>query len=537
MICGIRRHRPKPLLHTLRPLSRAVILSLLMAWPGASLAASVEPPLPPPAEKPQPPQPSAEALMARHGFAPGQVGFALRDLESGEWLALQNADQPFLPASVAKVPTTVAALDLLGPAYRWETKMVTTGHVVKGVLKGDLYLVGTGDPLLDGRRLDGLISSLVTQGISRVEGRFLYDETFLEHGPEIEPNQPDTLAYNPGYGALSLDFNRVRLAWDPLQGPRMITASDIPPVPSVQFRKSGPKDPPWGNLAVRLRQETKPATIVSAALAPIAGPDRAPEERWILAPDWTGKGALWLPIKHPGAHTAYVAREMARIKGLPLPEPRPAPAPRKARTLATTASPPLFDVAERTLRYSNNLAAELIGLTTTRRLTGKALSPVDSADFLSSLFKRTIPGVDWSSFHLFNHSGLSAKSRATPRQIAAILDYAQNQAFSGLDYAALLPRRGWRDEDGQMPKDEDKPAVWAKTGTVYYGRGLAGYLVPKSGRLLAFVFFVSDLEKRNRFDRENLHQNGQAIGQARAWLSRARALEHDLVLSWLDRTD
>jgi D-alanyl-D-alanine carboxypeptidase/D-alanyl-D-alanine-endopeptidase (penicillin-binding protein 4) len=370
-----------------------------------------------------------------------------------------------------------------------------------------------------------------------VGGRFLYDETFLEHGPEIEPNQPDTLAYNPGYGALSLDFNRVRLAWDPSLGPRMIETSDIPPVPSVQFRLSSPKDPPWGNLAVRLRQETKPNTIVSAALTPITGPEKAPEERWILAPDWTGKGALWLPTKHPGAHTAHVAREMARLKGLNLPEPRPAPAPRKAWTLASTTSPPLFDVAQRTLRYSNNLAAELIGLTTTRRLTGKVLAPTDSAGFLSGLFQSTIPGVDWSTFHLFNHSGLSAKSRATPRQIAAILDYAQDRAFSGLDYAALLPRRGWRDEDGEMPKDEDKPAVWAKTGTVYYGRGLAGYLVPKSGRLLAFVFFASDLEKRDRFDRENLHESGQAIGQARAWLTRARALEHDLVLSWLARTD
>ncbi|MCF8482313.1 MAG: D-alanyl-D-alanine carboxypeptidase/D-alanyl-D-alanine-endopeptidase [Rhodospirillum sp.] len=535
MVFGIRLGWPLPPVRGRGGLGRILAVALILSCPGPAVSASDGAPLPPPAEKPQPSQPSAQARMARHGFAPEQVGFALRDLETGEWLALHNPDQPFLPASVAKVPTTVAALDLLGPTYRWETKLVATGPVKDGVLKGDLFLLGTGDPLLDAGRLKGLINALAAQGVTRVDGRFLYDETFLDHGPEIELNQPDTLAYNPGYGALTLDFNRVRLAWDPTNGPRMVEAFGVPPIPSVQFRISGPTDPPWDDLAIRLRQEPQRTNVVTAALTPVSVPKDTPGERWILAPDWKGEGTLWVPVKHPGAHAAQVAREMAHLKGIALPEPRPAPAPREARVLASTTSPPLFDVAERTLRYSNNLSAELIGLTTTRRLTGKPLTPADSAAYLTGLFERTIPGVDWSTFHMFNHSGLSAQSRATPRQIAAILDYAQGHAFSGLDYAALLPRRGWRDEDGAMPKDEDKPAIWAKTGTVYYGRGLAGYLVPKSGRLLAFVFLASDLDKRTQFDRENLHHDGRAVGQARAWLARARALEHDLVLSWLER--
>jgi D-alanyl-D-alanine carboxypeptidase/D-alanyl-D-alanine-endopeptidase (penicillin-binding protein 4) len=509
----------------------ALLAGALTVGATLGLARAEGPPIP--SIKPTPPAPSAAELITRHGFRADQVGFALMDLENGRWLALHNPDGAFIPASVAKVPTTVAALDLLGPAYRWETRLATTGTIKDGVLDGDLYLVGQGDPVLDGSRLNRLMGGLARRGVTRVEGRFLYDDGFLASGPEIEPNQPDALSYNPGYGALSLDFNRLRLAWDPAQGPRMVEANQVPAIPDVRFRVAGAADGAWENLSVRFRYERPTTEIVAAALTPVAGPEEAPRESWLLAPDWRGKGGTWLPVKHPGAHMARVAREFAQDQGIALPEPRPGQAPAKARVLAETEGPPLVDVAARALRYSNNLVAELVGLTTSRRLTGEVLPLANSAAYLSDLFQRTIPGVDWSTFHLVNHSGLSSESRASPRQLVAILNYAQRHAFSGVDYAALLPRRGWRDEDGEMPAEADKPPIWAKTGTVYYGRGLSGFLVPPSGHLLAFALFTSDTAARERFDRENRHDDPAAVNRARAWLTRARALEQDLVLSWL----
>ncbi|WP_313389107.1 D-alanyl-D-alanine carboxypeptidase, partial [Rhodospirillum rubrum] len=363
----------------------------------------------------------------------------------------------------------------------------------------------------------------------------LYDDTLIASAPEIEPSQPADLAYNPGFGALALDFNRVMLTWDPKGGPRMGEVFDVPPVDSVRFRVSGPQDPPWSTKAGALRYEDTPPPVVTAGLAPMAHPPQTPGESWVLAPTWKGSGSTWLPVKHPGAHVAQVARALAQRDGVTLPPPQPGAAPPRARVIGLSESPPLFEVATAALKHSNNLVAEMIGMTATRRITGRALAPTESAETLAALFRATLPGLDWSTFRLANHSGLTMDSRMTPEQMTAILDYAQLHAFSGLDYAGLLPTRRWGlEDDSDLPETRDgRLPVWAKTGTVYYGRGLAGYIVPRSGHLLAFSFFANDLDKRRTFDEANLHHDGRAIAAARGWLGRARALERDLVERWL----
>ncbi|CCG07096.1 D-alanyl-D-alanine carboxypeptidase/D-alanyl-D-alanine endopeptidase [Pararhodospirillum photometricum] len=475
----------------------------------------------------------ADALIARYGFRPDQVGFAVFDPQANAWIETHMPDQPFLPASVSKVPTTVAALEMLGPTFRWQTRFVSAAPVVDGVLKGDLYLVGDGDPTLDGPTLARLVRGLEGAGIRAVQGNFYYDDTLVATGPVIEATQPDDLAYNPGYGALSLDFNRALLSWDPKAGPRFIEAGGTPVGEGQRVRVARPGDPDAPPPGLRPHFEGVQG-VVPASLAG-AG------EAWVLPSSWKGTGSLWLPVKHPGAYTANAARVMIQRRGIALGSPRPAAAPPQARILAVIESAPLYDVVAKVLKTSNNLVAEMIGLATTRRLTGQVLPLAESAAVVNRLFAGSLAGVDWSSFRLANHSGLSPESRATPRQIATILDYAQRHAFHGLDYAALLPRRPWHNSD-----DDEGPApgsvgttgqvpVWAKTGTVYYGRGLAGFLVAGSGRLLTFAIFVSDFDKREAFDRLNRHDSAADVRAARAWLGRARALERDLADLWRAR--
>ncbi|HEY0833390.1 MAG TPA: D-alanyl-D-alanine carboxypeptidase, partial [Azospirillum sp.] len=154
----------------------------------------------------------AEAL-ARHGFTADDVGYLLFDLDDGRALAARQADRPFVPASVAKVPAMLAALSLLGAEHRFTTGLHATGAVRDGVLHGDLILKGGGDPTLATGDLIALAEALAAQGIQRVTGRFAYDATALPELPEIDAGQPWTAGYNTGVSALSLNFNRFQLAW------------------------------------------------------------------------------------------------------------------------------------------------------------------------------------------------------------------------------------------------------------------------------------------------------------------------------------
>lgn len=152
----------------------------------------------------------ATALIQRHGLSGAETGFQVIDLDTGQILAAMNEERLFIPASTAKVPATLAALNILGPEYRFHTSLLVTGNFdkAKGVLDGDLYLQGGAEPLLRVSDLMALAGRLKDLGLSSITGKFYFDQSLLQTTPAINPLQPDNARYNPGISALSLDFNQ-----------------------------------------------------------------------------------------------------------------------------------------------------------------------------------------------------------------------------------------------------------------------------------------------------------------------------------------
>jgi len=144
----------------------------------------------------------------------GKVGWMVMDLDSGTVLDARDPDVPFAPASVAKLPTAIYALDRLGPDFRFETRVAATGPVRNETLEGDLILVGGGDPELDSDTLLPLVTQVKEKGFRRVRGQFLVDGSIGPRQPGIANDQPVDAAYNPAVSGLNLNFNRVRLEWD-----------------------------------------------------------------------------------------------------------------------------------------------------------------------------------------------------------------------------------------------------------------------------------------------------------------------------------
>ncbi len=460
-----------------------------------------------------------DALVAHFGFAPHQVGFILFDPTDGSTLAERNGDAPFLPASTIKVPTALAALEVLGADHRFRTELLGDGDQQAGVLIGDLYLRGEGDPFLDSNGLAALVDRLTAAGIREVAGGFAYDATALPSAQAINAGQPQDASYNPGYGALSVNFNVLHLSWVPdptgaQVAPTLLAKADAldTPVDWVAIDAADTRDEPW----------------IPYLYAPAN--DR---ERWILSPDLPNEGSVWLPVKDPARHVALLFRRLAADRGITLPMPVPAATPDQARLLAARESASLRAIAEQVLYWSNNLSAEIIGLATARALVEDVPDLDRSAQALTNWLSARFPGTDWGGLYLENHSGLSSSSRMTPRQMEAILSYAFARTYGTHAFRDLLRERDWIDglneelTDGQVPV-----RLRVKTGTMYFGRGLAGYLDTAGDRTLGFAIFASDFDARRDLDAAMDVRTAYRPAAATAWLDRARALERELVSRW-----
>lgn len=453
------------------------------------------------------PSKAATALVESAGFAPDDVGYLVVDLESGDVQAQYNADQPFIPASVAKIPALAAALDILGGDYRFATTLHAVGTVTDGVLVGSIILRGGGDPFLTGDDLQIMAKALAAEGITAVDGSFHYDASTLIEVPYINALQPEAAGYNTGVSALSVNFNRVRLNWR--KGDNAPSAAAAATSENVTL--------PLDAIGLAFAKETPPGPFIRA--------DTAFEDRWLLSPELAARGEDWLPVGNPSLITAEVFRALAAAEGLDLPDPTPGETPDDARELVRHESIPLNDIARGVLRYSNNMSAELVGLTASLALGSDDQSLADSAAALAKWWHSRLSDTDWTGFALENHSGLSSDSRATPRQIVVMLEEAAGSA-GGADFHGLLREISWKGVKG---------SARVKTGTMSYARGLAGYIDTAAGNRLAFAIFANDLEKRAALDAA-FDSRVKAIDPAsRPWRGRALRLEQTLTTDWATR--
>jgi len=466
-------------------------------------------------------------LIKGRGFQPHHVGYVLFDTEKTEIRLAHNHDKLFIPASTAKVPTTVAALEILGESYQPKTEILISGPLQAGVLKGDLYLRGGGNPFLETKDLMFLAAELKRRGVRRVQGRFFFDQSFFTHYEQINAQQPQTVSYNPGVSPLSVNFNRIGFRFaknfkTSKAGPHALQHSDdrslrinwvrlqkVPGRFGIQFaRKAGTPHKPTQNR---------------------------PFEHWTWTANAASAGTRWLPVRFPGPMTAKLFQRLAKEKGITLPEPTEGRVPFAAQLLAVHSGESVREISRKVLKYSNNMAAETLGLTASRIVSGRVVTQKQSADVLSRWFKIVLPETPWKGFDLDNHSGLSSQSFVSPMQMASILHYANLRRYGGESYFEILPELKWLAWENKQRKN--KPPVLnirAKTGTMGYGRALSGYLMAQSGKRYGFAIFTTDRPAREKLDRTMSLLIPTMPRKAQAWLKRARQLERALLRKWTD---
>lgn len=431
------------------------------------------------------------------------TGYALFDASTGKVVDAYQPDLALPPASVSKTITAVYARQVLGADYRFVTRLLATGPVVNGIVQGDLYLVGGGDPALDTDELAELAKAAVATGVRGVKGRFFVDGSALPEIAEIDRTQPDYLGYNPSINGLNLNFNRVYFEWK--------QASDGY---DLSLDARGIKNKPLVRR-IGIRTADRGAPVFEYAV--VNGRDR-----WSVAQSALGDGGgRWLPARHPADYAGEVFQTLAGGAGLRLPAHQRGIVPATASEIARFESNQLSEVLRWMLKYSNNLTAECIGLTASQKLGGTSLSLSSSARLMERWVWANL-GVSGVTFK--NHSGLTDQSRVSAAQMASMLAHPRSQVGLG----GLLKAFKLLDSRGDL-LDVGAARVSAKTGTLNFTRGLAGYL-EKGGRKYSFAIFSADLAARANIP---LAARERPRG-AKAWAGKAKRQEQALLRHWLE---
>ena len=212
---------------------------------------------------------------------------------------------------------------------------------------------------------------------------------------------------------------------------------------------------------------------------------------------------------------------LARSYGIVLRHPEATQGPPRGPVLVDHVSDDLTTVLTDMLKWSTNITAEVVGLTASATRGGApgslAASGARMADWLRG--RTAINGA-----RFVDHSGLGPDSRITPEDMVAAL------VHSGPDGALrrMLKRIDMTDSNGR-PLRNHPARVVAKTGTLNFVSGLAGYIQGPSNAVLAFAVFAADLDRRRRLSPEEMERPDGGRG----WTQRARAMQQKLIERWV----
>lgn len=421
-------------------------------------------------------------LLARAGVPASGISVYVQEIGARKPLLAYRARVPRNPASTMKIVTTYAALELLGPDYRWRTEAYTDGALEGDVLLGNLYLKGYGDPKVTYEAFASLLAKVRNLGIREIRGDVVQDRSYFVT-PQVDPAQFDNeplKPYNVGPDALLIDFKSIRFVFSPDPDGQHVAVRAEPAPPTLTLANSvelaSGECGEWRDLL-----QANFASNSDRASASFMGgyPAACGEQEWYVSlfdhPHYVD-GAFRQVWRDLGGSVAGGMRE-ARV-------------PRTARLLATIESVPLADVVHDVNKFSNNVMARQLFLS-----LATAQRPPPATTHAAALdIKRWIrtKGLNFPELVLENGSGLSRKERINAEHLARLL-YAAYASKVMPDFVSSLPVAA---VDGTMTHRLQQSLAashaYLKTGSLEGVRALAGYLMSEEGQRYVLVAFIND---------------------------------------------
>jgi len=485
-----------------------------------------------------------QKVISRPEFAHANFGIEFYSLDTGEVLYALNADKLFVPASTTKILTEGTLLAKLGADYRFHTRVYRTGPIDKrGTLKGDLVLVASGDPNLSNRiQPDGtlafvdedhsysgpalpgdpllvikeLAKDVAGTGIREIDGQVLIDASLFPDGPRekgtnvvmssvmVNDNVIDLVA-SPG----AKEGDPVDLKYSPRTSyikfvNHLITS---PEGTKPSFEPPDFATNPDGSVSITLSGSLPLGIAPQTAPVAVPSPTKFAETTFREA-----LSAAGIRIKNrPSASSVTDFLPYARFYSA-------------ENQVAEHVSPPLSEEIKVTLKVSQNLHAGM-GPYLLGTLAGKdTKNPLDAGFKLEHDFLESAK-IDLSGAAQGDGAGGDWADLFSPDFMVHYLIYWSTRPDYDVFFKAL-PILG---KDGTLAKIQKDSAaaghVFAKTGTfgsedklggkmMLNGKGLAGYVITKDGKKLAFAAYVNHVSLA---DPEAAQQvAGQALGEIAA---------------------
>jgi D-alanyl-D-alanine carboxypeptidase/D-alanyl-D-alanine-endopeptidase (penicillin-binding protein 4) len=474
-----------------------------------------------------PPAPAADDLAARideviHGpnYKSARWGILVVEAEGDKVVYSHNADLLFSPASVTKLYSCAAAMVALGKDHVFETPIHARGDLTRGVLYGDLILVGSGDPTMGGRATpDGklefknhdhiyagymdtrteltdadplaglkvLARQVKKAGVERVEGDVLIDDRLFERA-RGSGSGPDILS------PLMINDNIVDVRVTP--GTKAGEPAKVELRPTTEY------------MQIDAQVRTGPANSGTRITTEHVGPQRFVVRGSIAAN--SGPVVRICPVHDPAGFARALLIDALRSEGVrvrasalraPTAELPPRDGYEKLKRVAVLKSPPLSEALKVTLKVSHNLYASTLPLLLAAH-SGKRTYP-EGMHLQGKALKGL--GVDVGAISFQSGAGGGNSDRVTPRVTVQLLQSMARRPDGEL-YRDMLPVLG---VDGSLADviDKESPArgkVVGKTGTytdadlmndrpLLRAKSLAGYMTTESGKKLVYAIFVNDV--------------------------------------------
>ncbi len=426
------------------------------------------------------PQPIARAFRDA-GVPVNAVAVVVQEVGRPQALIAHDARRPMHPASVMKLVTTLAALELLGRDYRWKTDAFLVGPLANGVLHGNLVLKGRGDPKITVEQWQAFMSLLRAAGLDAVDGDLVLDRSFfapIAHDPAAFDGEP-LKPYNVGPDALLVNFKSVKLVFAPNTAGDATQLAVVPALPNVAVgaapRLADGECNDWraATGAVFVDRGTNAAVSFGGSY-PIACGER---EWWVSLLDH--------PAYVHAMFTAYFRDAGGRFDG----GWKNGAAPKGAVPFATLESPPLYDIVRDVNKLSNNVMARQIFLT----LATVGDPPPATTARASAAVRRWLAAqkLKMPELVLDNGSGLSRIERISAGSLARLLLAAdaspvRDEFASSLAVAAMDGTVERRFQNGSVAGQ-----ALLKTGTLEGVRAIAGYVIDADARRFAVVAIVN----------------------------------------------
>lgn len=423
--------------------------------------------------------PGVQSVMNIRELPYESLSIYAADVQTGEALLQWRADESRNPASTIKLLTTLVALDVLGPSFRWKTDVYLRGEVKGERLEGDLLLKGYGDPFLVTERVWQLLRTIQRMGIREISGDLLIDDSYFSVGdydPGAFDRQP-LRAYNVAPNALLMNFKVVRYWFEPEPGSGGVRVKLDPALENLRVRNrlglaSGPCRGFQRGITISSNEAVDEVTFTGKFPN---GCERYAMDRTALSHNEYVYGLFKTLWRQLGGRFDGEWRKLDGDEAIPA----------DSKPFLSFDSMPLNEMIARVNKHSNNVMARQLVYTLSAEVNGPPGTEQGGRDVIADWL--THNDLESCKCAIENGAGLSRDSRIAAADMGSLLQFAWRQPYMP-EFLASMSISGL---DGTLRRRfRGSPLIGKahlKTGSMDHVTAIAGYLQTRSGRRLAVV--------------------------------------------------